>query len=157
VSGSPEVTDDFAAAIRQQVAEREARIEHATQIYEALKTYGQLHSHRLLTYRCQAGRCTLLDVVDGAAPGLILGFPRYKTSPAKTEVSSTQSGRRKNTEDGDRHWKGRGFFGNDFSGALPLNCDHTYNVSLSHEVLTAHLEAGHSEVIVRTDGTLYVR
>ena len=105
--GDPDGEDGppFPGHWMQLTSERNRR---AADIYAALKRTGRLRTVRPepLTYWC-AARCSLLDVItlpDGA--GVILGVPRYKTSPGSTtDATSSASGRKDNTEDGWRRWK----------------------------------------------------
>ena len=133
----------------------DGRSELASDIYGALKSTGQLHRHRMVTYRC-SHRCVLLEVVDGGAEGLIIGFPRYKTSPEQTEATSNESGRRKNTEDGYSRWKQQAGFAENVSRPL-LSCDHLRSVPLEDDAIAADLAARHAEVVVRPDGSRYAR
>ena len=139
----------FLAAVR---ASRE-RTEFASSIYDALLTQGEASAHRVTVYRCEMRRCTLLDLID-TPEGMIVGFPRYKTSVQQTEQTSSESGRRANTEDGYRRWKRHAAFVEHVSNP-PLSCDDLHNVPLSDEAIRADLEARHSEVLVRKDGTRY--
>ena len=131
------------------------RSQLASEIYGALKSSGQLHRHRLLTYRCPQ-RCTLLEIVDAGPEGRIIGFPRYKTSRDQTERTSTESGRAKNTEDGYRRWKQHAAFEESVSRP-PLSCDHLRSVPLEDDAIAADLAARHAEVVVRPDGSRYAR
>ena len=128
------------------------RSEQATQLYIALTTTGRLHEFLRLTYRCP-NRCALLHLVD-TPDGLLVGFPRFKTSPTETERTSNESGRAKNTEDGHRRWRQHAAYIETVSRP-PLSCDDLHNVPLEDDALTADLDAGHTEVIVRPDGTRY--
>lgn len=140
-------TDEHDEATRQLLELFRLNDERATladSIYAALRSAGWLTSHRVLTYRCSQ-RCLLLDVVV-TPQGTLLAFPRYKLSPALNAESSSESGRAKNTEDGDRRWRGRAFFAESV-GNCPLNCDHVRAV-LELDRIDADLDAGRSEVTI---------
>ncbi len=131
------------------------RTHEASGIYAALESTGRMASVSPLTYRCQR-RCALLDVItlpDGA--GVIVGFPRYETSPGMTAAFSSARGRERNTEDGLGKWKVRASYRVDV-GRLALSCDHLHWVVLEAEDLDGDVRAGHTEIIVRRDGTRYV-
>ena len=124
----------------------------ASNIYTALRNTGQLHEHRLVAYRCEE-RCGLLDVVE-SPNGLIIGFPRHKTSPSVTTASSSAEGRARNTEDGDRKWRTQAGFIESVSRPV-LSCDHVDRAVLEDADLRSDLDAGHTEVVVRRDGSRY--
>jgi hypothetical protein len=108
-----------------------------------------------LTYRCQR-RCGLLDVITTLAGDVIVGFPRYKESPGMTTVTSSARGRERNTEDGKGKWKVSASYRVDVVDRLALSCDHLHWVVLAVEDLDCDVRAGHTEIIVRRDGTRYV-
>lgn len=112
---------DFAASLQNMISDTRARDSKAGEFYALLKKSGKLESHRVLTYRCRS-RCLLLDVLN-TREGIIVHVPRYRLSPQANAISSTESGRVKNTEDNDRRWKERTFF---LADAIDLacNCDH---------------------------------
>lgn len=145
---------DVNAAFLEAVRTTRERTQRASIIYDALVNTGRLHEAglRVTTYRCPE-RCTLLDLVD-SPEGLLVGFPRYKTSPSTTEETSNASGRRKNTEDGWRRWGRHAAFVESVSN-VPLSCDHLRMVPLTDDAVRADLAAGHVEVIVRGDGSRY--
>lgn len=138
------MTDPLRAAY-DQTRDRNAQ---ARAVYDALRTTGKVSSHRLLTYRCPR-RCLLLDVVN-TPDGLILHRPRYKLSPRLNAESSNESGRTKNTEDGDRRWTANTGFVESW-GNVPLTCDHL-RVTLDLAELQHDLDARHAEITVRADG-----
>lgn len=144
--------DNGNEAFLQALRQSRERTELASNIYAALKSTGSLSRHRLMVFRCER-RCALLDIIE-TPDGTMIGFPRYKTSPASTEEASNEDGRRANTEDGWRRWKERAAFAENVSNP-PLSCDHMHNVPVSDESISAHLSSGHAEVIVRRDGTRY--
>lgn len=95
----------------------------ADAIYEALRSTGRLPRQRALTYRCRnRARCLLLEVIP-TPEGLLFHTPEYKLSRKLNEASSSESGRAKNTVDGQRHWRGHSFF-EESAGNCPVNCDH---------------------------------
>lgn len=128
----------------------------ASSIYAALLNRGELHQHRHLTYRCSVERCSVLEVIAVGESDLILAFPRYKTSPGETERSSSESGRMKNTDDGYRRWRNRAAFIESVM-TPPLSCDHLRSVPLADSALDEDLLAQHTLVMVRPDGSRYVR
>jgi len=142
--------DAFLAAVR---ASRD-RTHEASEIYAALRSTGRMASVSPLTYRCQS-RCALLDVITTPAGDVIVGFPRFKTSPGMTTATSSASGRERNTEDGWGKWKARAAYRMNVSRPS-LSCDHLHQVVLEDEGLDCDVRAGHAEVIVRRDGTRYV-
>lgn len=141
---------DDDAQLRALFAALESDSARADATYRALKSTGALKSHRLLTYRCPK-RCMLLDVVNLPAPvGLIVHSPRYRLSPGLNAASSSASGRAKNTEDGDNHWKAHTFPVRAMSRPL-LTCDHL-RVPLEDVDFEADLEARHAEVVMLPTG-----
>lgn len=139
---------DLSAHLRR-AAERSAQ---ASALYVALRNTGQLHEHLRLTYRCPQ-RCALLHLVD-TPDGLLVGFPRFKTSPEETERTSSEAGRAKNTEDGHRRWRQHAAYIDNVSRP-PLSCDHLHNVPLEDAAIAADLDQGHTEVTVRPDGSRF--
>lgn len=122
------------------------RAAEADAVYKMAKSAGKLSSHRILTYRCQDRRCLLLDVLQLPA-GLLVHQPRYKVAPKLNEASSNPEGRARNTEDGDRRWKGQTFLSADARG-YSLHCDHITDHHLAQEVFDADLAAGRTEIVV---------
>jgi len=145
--------DETWGALLEAIRTQPERTRFASGVYTALLAGGHLRSVKPLQYRCEH-RCGLLDVFWTADGELIVGFPRYKTSPATTEQTSTESGRQKNTEDGWRRWKRHAAFAESVSNP-PLSCDHLHNVPMSDDAIRADLDARHAEVIVRRDGSRY--
>lgn len=136
--------DDFVRQLAEMFAAGKDRTALAESVYDALEAPGKLSSHRVLTYRCPR-RCRLLEVIV-TPQGLLLAFPRYKMSPTVNAERSSESGRAKNTEDGDRRWRRRAFFAESV-GNCPLNCDHVREV-LELERIDADRAAGLTEVVV---------
>ena len=128
--------------------------ERATTAYAALKAAGKIKDHRLVAYRCATDhRCLLLDVLR--IPGqVIVHAPPYRLSPNLNTKRSSESGRAKNTRDGDRRWKGHTF---DAGSALnfTLNCDHVASVVLEKSEVQSDIDAGHAAILVNPDGTRY--
>lgn len=97
------------------------------------------------TYRCHVpndrGERCVLAYVYNTPHGIIVHHPAYKISPELNERSSSESGRRVNTLDGDRHWKQRNYFLSQAAN-LTMNCRH-----VRHEIV----EVEHVKEAVRTD------
>lgn len=151
-------TEDFSAVLHRLFDDSIERTALASTLYEALVSSGKLHAAptRTLTYRCDDERCTLLDVITTTSSEIIIGFPRYKTSPGHTEATSNDSGRKKNTEDGYRRWKRHAAFGDQVSRPM-VSCDHIRGVTLEDDDVQADRTQGHAEVIVRANGSRYAR
>lgn len=135
----------------------------AAGLYRALLSSGRLAKQRRLTYRCAADRCTLLDVVETPL-GIVLHQIRFKQSHGVNQVRSSEGGRRKNTYDGDNHWRPRTYWLSesalnwpDDAGGQDLICDHVGvpDVILRGSEFHADWTAGHAEVRVRADGSRY--
>lgn len=133
------------------------------ELYRALLSSGRLSGLRRLTYRCATHRCTLLDAVD-TPMGILLHQIRFKQSNEINQERSSESGRRANTTDGDRHWRERTYWLPESAlnwpqdlGGQALTCDH---VGVPYVLLRAgdfheDWDAGHAEVRVRVDGSRY--
>lgn len=127
----------------------------ARRTYARLKAEGFLNDHRLISYRCAARKCLLLDVIQ--VPEQIIAFqPGYKLSPDHNAATSSESGRAANTVDGDRRWKARTF---DVTSALnfTLECDHVHHLVLKKNLVQADIDAGRSKVVVSSSGERSVR
>lgn len=150
--------DEFLDQLRELFARRDRETKQAELIYNTLLSKGDLHSRRrnvqCLSYRCAEHGCGLLDVITTPSGVVIVGFPRYKTSPEWTVESSSEDGRTANTEDGDRHWRCHAGPMSAVSNPT-LNCDHLRSVLLLDADLQRDLAAGHAEVRVRRDGSRY--
>lgn len=132
--------DGLGGILGRLYAEGQERTAAAEAFYAMLSQRGELKSHRVLSYRCPR-RCLLADVLN-TQQGLIVHQPRYKLSPALNSKTSNESGRRKNTEDGDRRWKARTYpIG--LAANLTLACDHVP----AHHVL--ELEQVHSDLAAK--------
>lgn len=128
----------------------------AANIYAALQATRELHRYRAVTYRCgHERRCLLLDVVQ-TPRGLIFHNPPYKLSPARNDADSSESGRARNTRDGDRHWNAQTYFASECLN-VSLNCDHVHRVTLDKDEIQSDLDARHAEVVVAPDGTRRTR
>lgn len=137
--------EEFAAQLRALFHASEARSAQADEIYEAMKATGRLSKQRALAYYCRnRRRCLLLDVVP-VPSGFILHTPRYKLSPRVNEEASSESGRRANTEDGERHWRGHSFYADQAADHLTMTCDHVRTVIAVADIL-ADLERRATEV-----------
>jgi|SRR5699024_2708576 len=119
-------------------------------VYAALKTTGQLKSHRVVTYRCPQ-RCMLLDVLNLPDPlGVVVHIPRYRLSPGLNAQTSSADGRANNTEDGDNHWQG--WTAPRAQVSRPeLTCKHVM-VPLEDEDLDAAISSRRAEVVVYPPG-----
>ena len=111
---------DSVAAFFDAHNRRRRTIETAV-YYRWLKSNGSLRQVLLSEYRCQSG-CLLLQLFQ-TPTGVAFFIPRYKLSRNVNAASSSESGRRVNTEDGENHWKEQIW---QLSPAknLSLNCDH---------------------------------
>jgi hypothetical protein len=145
----------------------------ADQLYVALLSDGhRVGSLRRLQYRCHSfSRCLLLDAV-AVSGTILLHQKRFKQSEQVNRQRSSEAGRRANAYDGATHWKPRTFFIDQSALAhpddiptprLPVQCDHVGvlpdggAVTLSATGFHADWNAGHREVIFRSDGSRYAR
>lgn len=137
----------FIRAMQAQQSDRDERKRAGEAAYKALKTQGKLASHRLIAYRCSR-RCLLIDVVQFPEPvGVIVHQPRYRLSPELNAASSSESGRAKNTEDGDRRWREQ-FMVPETMLNVTATCDHLAQIAVSKERMQRDVDAGLREVIV---------
>lgn len=120
------------------------RREIATATYEVLKVRGEVRSHRVLSYRCRARRCLLLDVLR-VPQGLLVYVPPRKYSPARNRPAP-ESVLERWTTDGDRHWTGVGAFARDMY-LLALACDHAITSMPTRARVEADVAAGVGEVL----------
>jgi len=125
------------------------RSDIAAAVYRALRSKGELGSHRILSYRCPS-RCLLVDVLN-LPQGVIFHVPAYKLSPQVNDAASSPEGRAKNTSDGQRRWKAHTFFQEDCVN-VSLNCDHVRQVVLEKVDIQKALDARHAEVVVLPTG-----
>ncbi len=137
------------------IGELRARNDVAERVYAALRSTGKLSSHRILTYRCERPRCLLLDVVS-LPQGVIFHTPVYKLSPSANETTSSESGRTKNTRDGNRRWRERTKFASDCVN-VALQCDHLRQVVLEKSAIQDDLDAGHADMVVLAAGVRQAR
>lgn len=138
----------FSDALARAARATDAEAARAHLAYGAMKASGRLKSYRLIEYRCAAGRCLLLDVVNLPEPvGLVLHQPRFKQSPALNEQMSSASGRAKHTEDGDRRWRARTV---PRSAALnvALTCDHVQGLVLDFDRVATDIAARRGRVLL---------
>lgn len=136
----------------------------AAELYRVLLSSGRLSRLRRLTYRCAAGRCTLLDAVETPL-GIVLHQVRYKYSEGENLSRSSESGRAKNTYDGANHWRERSYFIEqsalsatfigDTGARLDVTCDHVLAHPIRAREFHADWTAGHAEVRVRANGSRY--
>ena len=139
------MSEDLADLFR---AARE-RSDIAAAVYRALKSKGELRSHRILSYRCPS-RCLLVDVLS-LPQGVIFHVPAYKQSPKVSDATSSPEGRAKNTSDGQSRWVAHTFFAQDCIN-VSLNCDHVLQGVLDKADIQADLDARHAEVVVLPTG-----
>lgn len=90
-------------AIAEMLAERRRQSELIIAAYESMRPKDRRGS-ALAIWRCKQKGCTLLFVWRSPM-GTLFYQPRHKSSPGMNLETSTESGRRKNTFDGDNHWK----------------------------------------------------
>lgn len=119
--------------------------------YERLRASKSLASHQAVAYRCAARKCLLLDVVTTPL-GVIVHRPAYRLSPSINAAGSNESGRAKNTTDGDRRWKAH-TFPRGQAMDLSLHCDHTPGPILAEQRLDSDIAARRGVVILAPDGT----
>jgi len=128
----------------------------------------RMRNLRRIRYWC-SDRCLLLDAV-AVVDTILIHQKRYKHSDVVNQRRSSPAGRAKNTTDGDNHWKPSTYFietsalnyPNDRpTPRLGVQCDHV-GVTADGSVLTlsapdfhADWQEGHSEIIMRRDGTRY--
>ena len=124
------------AEAQQMYAATQQATQQATTVYNALLVTNKLQSHLRFTYFCRQ-RCPLLHVVT-VPDGVILGWPPYKNSRARNLAESTESGRRANTTDGDRHWKAHAAFTEHVGPKFSVQCKHV-RVRLTLDELQADL------------------
>lgn len=139
--------------VRDLFAEVKMIDAEADRIYSALAATRKLNDHRILTYRCRARRCLLLDFVQ--VPGaVVVHSPAYRLSPSLNASTSNEDGRAKNTFDGDRRWKAHTY---DARSALNfvLNCDHVRGIVLEKSAVQADLDTRHSQFVVSASGERY--
>lgn len=121
--------------------------EQALAEYQAMPAR-TLRAVLLLEYRCPRG-CPLLHVWN-SPQGRLYCLPRYRLSPTKATTETTESARRKRTEDGLRVFRARaGSFDEllaDYSceptAGLSMNCDHLRNVFVAFDQLGADADRG---------------
>lgn len=102
--------------------------------------------HLATVFRCEKRKCPLLYVYD-TVQGLILHQPRYKNSEIVNAESSSESGRRANTIDGDRRWKSQSYFFSQVSNPV-LNCDHIDRTVVTDEEIEAAVKKKRRTVVV---------
>lgn len=112
---------DFAAVLLRSIEQGDQERELMTKFVETLRATGRARAHLAQTYRC-VRRCSLLELYR--TPGGMIAFiPPYRLSPRMNSETSTDEGRRANTIDGDRRWKGRAF---------PLDTRFDYSLQCNH-------------------------
>ncbi len=130
----------------QLIRDGKSRTEAAEAFYQMLERRGEIRSHLVVTYRCPR-RCLLAQVLR-TNQGLIVHRARYKLSPGLNSQASSESGRSKNTEDGDRRWKASTFY-LDQAVNVTLDCDHLRAAILEVPRIEADIKARHAEVVIR--------
>ncbi len=112
--------------------------------YKALKATGKLKSVQVDKYLCRGSGCTLAVIFQ--VPGRVVCWvPAYKNSPTLNDAASVASARAKNTVDGDRRWRERGynvgdlaeFTGGGMKAGIPVQCDHHRGTLDPQQVLSA--------------------
>lgn len=122
----------FNAMIRALVANAESRSKFAQGFCE-----NPLRRRFLAaTFRCRQRRCVLAFIYN-TGDHVIVDQPGYKLSRSENAERSNESGRRKNTYDGERKWKRQTFILQE-DNYHQLNCDHVNaEVVSAQEILTA--------------------
>lgn len=120
------ISEDQARAVVDGMQQRQGS---ALSTYRLYRNAGLLERQRILSYRCAAHRCLLLDMVrTPVGPAVFL--PSFRFSPdANTETDATA--RLERTTDGERRWVERA----DTLAVMPagngfdywVNCDHVHN------------------------------
>ena len=95
----------------------------------------------VLEYRCRTKGCLLL-IAWRSPQGLLFYQPDYKLSPTMNTADSNESGRARNTLDGDRHWMPTAGSLDDFRGwgptcALHMDCRHVRRPIPTDDLLAA--------------------
>ena len=132
---------DVGTMLQEALEDSRAKDAAAARFYESLKARGQVKSHLAVTYRCPR-RCTLAQILTTKA-GILVHRPRYKLSPTVNAASSSEAGRAKHTEDGNRRWKAGTFM---LVGDIPAQCDHLQGRAIPAARVRADVAAGHAEV-----------
>gem|GEM_PF-3605709 len=143
--------DETTDILRRMAAAGDERTELARQTLAAveriLSERGQRVTKRAsLVYRCPRG-CALAAVYVTEF-GVIIRTQGYKLSATVNEVSSTESGRVKNTTDGDRHWRPQVYF-LDQAANVGVACDHLRQRVLTVERIESDLARRVRNVTVR--------
>lgn len=141
-------------------------------VYEALRADAKrLKNQRRLTYWCASERCLLLDAVDTPQLGtILLHQKRFKNSPQLNERRSSAAGRAASTFDGETHWRPQWYYlyesalrlADEPTSGQSLQCDHVGVLPNGDDLLlraadfSEHWGAGHVEVRVRADGSMFV-
>lgn len=132
-------------------ADMVSRTQSALTIYRLNREARRLERARILSYRCNAARCLLLDVfATPAGPAAYL--PPFRYSPNTNETSDPQARAELATD--ERRWAERA----DLLSAMPpntrrpfeywLTCDHVLHYSLSAEQLRQDLTRHAREVLI---------
>lgn len=122
------MSDDFGAQLQRMLLDLDQHREVIEAAYQTIDK-SRLRQVLLLEYRCATkSRCLLMHVWQSPG-GVLFHSPPHKKSSARNLAQSNESGRRNNTIDGDRRWKGysgvldqlRGW---PDSAGMPMHCDH---------------------------------
>ena len=125
-----------------------ARQQQADAIYAALRANEKIRKKTLsLVYRCSnKERCTLAEIYP-SPQGVLVYLPPYKRSPERNQETSSAEGRRVNTIDGERRWKGRAFF-IEAAWNLTLNCDHIDTHLIDREQVLDDLKSDRKNIVL---------
>ncbi len=110
--------------------------------FKALKATGRLRGVIQAEYRCRRG-CHL-GTVFAVPAGPMFYTPSYRLSPTRNDLTSVESARAKNTLDGNRTWKERGFDLTDLaewegSAAVDVQCNHVEPLRLDPRAVVSKL------------------
>lgn len=133
---------DAHAGSGDAIARMRANADVIRAAYEALPRE-MLRDALLVEYRCPNRRgCLLLHAWRGSDGRLLYYVRDYRLSRARNADQTVESARRRNTLDGDRHWKPRAGDLTDLAGwgssiGLDLQCDHLSPVVVTAADVTA--------------------
>ena len=144
-------SDDFAESLRRMVQGAQDADLSASQNYQALKATRQLAAHRVLTYRCAAERCLLLDFVQ-ILDDLVVHQPSYKHSAERYLAQSSESGRARRS-DGKGRWHAHTYVAREVAN-YSMQCDHL-NMPLTESDRSTDLAKGWRVVLVTSGGDRY--
>lgn len=124
------------------------RQQQADQIFNALRANEKIRKKTVaLTYRCHTPqRCKLAELYP-SPEGVLVYLPPYKRSPKRNTETSSPDGRKVNTIDGERRWKGRAFF-IEAAWNLTLNCDHVDTHIIDREQVLDDLKSDRKNIVL---------